>query len=291
MHSPYRPHIAVASILLMVIATNIHADEAAEPANPVSLTAGFDITTAYFFRGIGQENNGFIIQPWVDVGFSLYEGDGTIGSVAVNVGVWESLHDAKTFHSPDSHPDNWYEADYYVGITVGLLDKWTTSFVYTWYDSPNDAFATIEDLAWSLAYADEMGLNPTLTFIWETENQADAGSDLGTYFSIGIEPTFTVIQSEEASVTLAVPVLVVFDVDDYFESPVDGDTDGFAYVDVGAVLSMPATFMPEGWGSWTMSLGVHVLFLNDSLQELSNGNGTGGDDVEFIGTFGMSVEF
>jgi len=37
----------------------------------VSLSVGSDFTTAYFFRGILQERDGFIWQPYGEIGFSL----------------------------------------------------------------------------------------------------------------------------------------------------------------------------------------------------------------------------
>ena len=39
----------------------------------VSLGAGIDFSTSYFFRGIIQETEGFIAQPFLEGGISLYE--------------------------------------------------------------------------------------------------------------------------------------------------------------------------------------------------------------------------
>ena len=46
------------------------------PPKPLTLTAGADFPTAYMFRGIFQEDEGFIFQPWVDLGIALYSGEG-----------------------------------------------------------------------------------------------------------------------------------------------------------------------------------------------------------------------
>jgi len=294
--------LIVALMLGPVLTANAHEEDAPTKSSKVSVSAGFDVTTAYFFRGIGQENQGFIIQPWADIGFALYEGDGAINSLAMNVGVWESFHDEQTFASTSSDSDSWYEADFYIGITVGLLDKWETSLTYTWLASPNDAFSTVEEITWAISYDDSEcwkdvkipgfeGLSPTVTFVFETDNQADVGSNEGVYLGLGIEPSFTVVESVDSPITLSLPMLLVFDLDDYYESPVDGSTDGFAYADLGAVLSMPLAFIPSDYGTWTGSLGVHVLLLNDSLEDLSAGNGTSGDSTEVIGTFSVGVEF
>ena len=41
---------------------------------PVTLTVGADFPTAYMFRGIFQEDKGFIMQPFVDVGIAAAPG-------------------------------------------------------------------------------------------------------------------------------------------------------------------------------------------------------------------------
>ena len=64
------------------------ADERA-PAKRVTLTAGVDFASAYMFRGIFQEDSGLIVPPYVDVGVSLYNGDGALKSVTVNGGMLE----------------------------------------------------------------------------------------------------------------------------------------------------------------------------------------------------------
>ena len=48
----------------------------APPPKRLTLTAGADFPTAYMFRGIFQEDEGFIFQPWVDLGIALYSGEG-----------------------------------------------------------------------------------------------------------------------------------------------------------------------------------------------------------------------
>jgi hypothetical protein len=44
---------------------------AAPNTGKFSISGGVDITTAYFFRGILQERDGFIIQPYGELGWAL----------------------------------------------------------------------------------------------------------------------------------------------------------------------------------------------------------------------------
>ena len=97
---------------------------AAAPAPPPknwTFTAGVDFPTAYVFRGIMQEKEGFIAQPFVDLGVSLGSG------VSLNVGNWDSLHSGPT--------GTFYEADYYgaLNFTAGKLKP---GVLFTSYTEP-----------------------------------------------------------------------------------------------------------------------------------------------------------
>ena len=80
---------------------------AAPNTGKISFSGGVDITTAYFFRGILQERDGFIIQPYGEVGFALYkgendEGKGDWSGLSLFGGTWASLHSEETNHSASS---------------------------------------------------------------------------------------------------------------------------------------------------------------------------------------------
>jgi hypothetical protein len=62
----------------------------------VSLTAGVDWTTDYYFRGILQEDKDWIFQPYGEISFKLVEGTPAFGNVALTVGLWNSLHGGPT---------------------------------------------------------------------------------------------------------------------------------------------------------------------------------------------------
>src|SRR5262245_9727613 len=80
---------------------------AADPTpKPVTLTAGMDVASAYMFRGIFQEDSGFIGQPWIDAALTVYSGKGALSAITLNGGNWDSSHSGPT--------GTWYESDYYV---------------------------------------------------------------------------------------------------------------------------------------------------------------------------------
>ena len=59
----------------------------------IKLTAGLDFPSTYYFRGIKQEvDPKLTMWPYGDVGITLASDDSGLKSVALNFGVWNSLH-------------------------------------------------------------------------------------------------------------------------------------------------------------------------------------------------------
>lgn len=281
----------------LLIGSPAAAHEAEETSDPntgaISLGAGTNVSTHYFFRGILQEDQGFITQPWAELGFNLYEGTDGIDSVDLSVGIWNSFHDEETGEATSDGADSWYEADLYAGVGVSFLEDFSAGLTYTAYTSPNDAFTTIEEISLSFGYDDsglwedagveDFALNPSLTAAFEIDETA-YGPDEGIYLDFGIAPSFTIVESGDYPITLTVPVTVGLGLSDYYETTTDDDH--FGYVDLGLDFSMPLAFMPAEFGAWEAGVGAHFLFLGDNLETTNNG-----DDFEVIGTFSLSMSY
>ncbi len=273
-------------------------EDAAPNHGKVSMGAGVDFASHYFFRGIIQEDQGIIIQPWL-------EGSASIGEHAsLTFGIWNSFHDVKTLRdtgagSDGAGPDSWYEADLYIGLSCAAVENVDLALTYTAYTSPNDAFSTVQELAFSASYDDTSmwedtpiasGLQPSVTVAIELDGQADGGSNEGIYLELAISPSFTVIESEDYPVTLSVPVTVGLSLGDYYEDPTSAgaaDDSNFGYLDIGLVLSTPLSAMPADYGSWELSAGVHYLLLNESTEALNQK--AKGDEIYF--TLGVSMGY
>jgi hypothetical protein len=57
---------------------------------------GVDWTSAYFFRGIKQETEDLILQPYGEVGVKLVDQAGALTALTLTGGVWNSLHTGPT---------------------------------------------------------------------------------------------------------------------------------------------------------------------------------------------------
>jgi len=267
------------------------AEEPSAPSGPTG-SIGLDVSNHYFFRGIVQETRGVVFQPYLESGFTVYEGEGGLSSIGLSLGIWNSLH---TEHpANDSGPGAWYESDLYAGVSLGLFDSLSLGVTYTAYTSPNGSFATVHELSGSLGYDDSSawegiaggrfgGIQPSLTIARELEATAFGDSE-GTYMELGIGPSVALVQSDSIELGVGVPVTVGTSLGDYYEDA-EGD-DFFGYLNAGLSLTAGLAFVPEQYGSWELSLGGSVLVLGDNLKTANEDRGT-----ELLATAGLAVGY
>jgi hypothetical protein len=72
---------------------------------------------------------------------------------------------------------------------------------------------------------------------------------------------------------------------DYYENAGSGENT-FGYGNVGLVASLPLTFVPEGAGAWTLSLGGKYFFFSSTLEDANRGRST-----YPVGTLSLAVAF
>lgn len=244
-------------------------DEEGPNKGRVSFSIASDITNAYFFRGILNERDGFIWQPYGDLNFNLYEGEGAVSTVDLGFGMWFSFHSEKTLATGEG-PTNLYEVDYYPSLTVGFSNGLSTGLSYVLYTSPNGGFSTVQQVDWSLGFDDSewlgaFALNPSALFSFELENTS-FGPDEGGYFQLGLTPGVDV--GEEYTVSLSFPLVLGLSMYDYYETSHDDDHT-FGFFSFGATSSFPLSFIPEDFGSWSTGLSLTVLVLSDTLEEVN----------------------
>lgn len=261
----------------------------------ISLSAGLDVPTAYFFRGILQERDGGILQPYAELSIDLWENEAG-QSLSLVGGIWNSVHTNKTGAS--SSPSNWYESDLYAGLSLGLADFLSTDLTYIAYTSPNGAFSTVQELDLGVAIDDSAWLpehfstSPYMTWAFEIDRAALGASDKeGIYLELGAEPSYEFGSETEYPVTLSVPLALGLSVANYFDvvDPVTGkevSDDTFGFFDAGVALSVPLAFVDPKLGSWSVSAAFHGLSLSGDLADVNRGDG-------FFpwGTLGIAMEY
>jgi hypothetical protein len=292
---------AVAAVAVMLGAGGARAAEEQKPAaeeekapntGRVSLTAGVDFPTDYYFRGILQEDHDYIVQPYGEVTFKLLESKGPLTGVALTLGSWNSLHGGPTGTSgPNADPKIWYESDFYTKVTTTWFEDLTAGVVYTAYMSPNDRFQTVQELGLGLSYNDAkllgpFALNPSLFAGFEMKGQADAGLHRGGYLQVGIAPGVTLFEKGPVPVSVSLPLQVGLSLYDYYEFGT-GNDDTFGFFSGGPAISVPLKFIPAAFGSWQLKGSLTWLHLgSDNLKNVNNG-----DRDEVIGSVGIAFTY
>lgn len=257
---------------------------------------GFDFTSQYFFRGIQQENQGILFQPWIELNSRLWKAAEGDQSVDLVFGQWNSLHDGPT--GTGGNGGVWYESRFFVGANAQISERLQIGTRLNFYSTPNGAgfargLSNITELQVDVRYDDvnvlveDFALNPYATVAIELNNQRDGGSDEGAFIELGIAPQFDIGALGEAPVVLTTPVRLGLGVGGYYENPLtNGDDDFFGFLQLGGVASAPLEFLPAGMGPWVGHVGLHALLLGDN-----NERRNGGDGAELIFEFGMSTFF
>jgi hypothetical protein len=249
------------------------------------LSAGIDITNAYFFRGIRQEDENFLVQPYATLTADIYRSD--TWNFGLSLGTWNSFHDSGTGTPNDEFSDKWYESDIIGGATLSN-GSWTFGFLYNSFISPSNAWATIDQVDLSVAYADSdwLGeswtLNPSFVISRELNNAAD-GREEGWYAQLGIAPA-TSVSISETEVGLSFPVTVGVSISDYFQDAA-GDDEFFGFASVGAKATIPLPVNPD-FGDWSLSAGLNLLLLGDTTKTFNED-----DEIDYVATLGIALSY
>ena len=266
--------------------------EQEEPTGPntgrLSFSGGTDFTTAYFFRGYNQEDQGLITQPYLTLYAKLSDADEF--KVTGYVGTWNSVHTENTL-ATGAGPNSWYESDFLTGVDLGM-GAFTLGFVYTIYTYPNGAFDTIHEVGAKLAWDDTefqkgrlgFALKPYVAAYAETQ---DGNGSEDWYGEVGIQPgIYTFNENGRYPVAISVPIIAGLSLKDYsFDE--GGDEAFLGYVSAAVTASVPLAFIPADYGSWNLTGTFQYLYLNaEGLQAANEG-----DDYELIGKLGIAFAY
>ncbi len=282
-------NIVAGALVATALATSAHAAEK-KLTGDISIAA----TSSYFYQGVHQEDSGLILQPAVNLNFSLFsDGNGVVKSLDLNAGLWNSIHSSNTGVAGGADKDSLYETDYTFGLTANLGDKIELSVGFADLTSPNNAFGTVQEIrvGAQLICQDVCGgkiskFNPRIDVVFETSGTA-VGTDEGIGVNLSINPELTFLNDFAVKgLTASLPVRVGLGFDDYYRTAAGGD-ETFGYLDAGVDFELPLNnVMPAGYGQWTLNTGVHGIYLNDNLERVNRG-----DNFEVYGFVGLKLAF
>lgn len=250
----------------------------------VTVTGGLDFTNQYNFRGIRQNTDGISIWPYVDLGGSVFSGEGGLKSVSVNVGLWNAFHSQISEDNGFPTGNKWYEADVYGTLGLGFGGGVSLGTTYTSYTSPADLFAHVKELAFKLAVDDSAALGKgalkpyaVVAFELSDDGQADAGAAKGTYVELGVAPGYA-----GSRASLAIPVKIGLSASDYYEFGTGSDSK-FGYFSIGGIVTVP-------FGKANIHGGVEFQTFGDNVKAY-NGFGDDGGGPATIASIGVGFAF
>lgn len=265
------------------------AEEAASEPAPVnngriSLNLGATWTSAYFFRGYLQEDEGFIGQPFAEVGFALMkpEKEGEL-KIDAALGTWNSFHSKRT-GATGGGPEVWYESDIYGGLKFGL-DRYSLGLIYTIYNYPNNSnLSSVQEVGLKFGvdlpndewYGKVLG-DPSVGLYFETDN-SNVGQDDAAYLQLDLGPSFEIF---DGKATLSIPASLGLSVNNYY---VGSDDETFGYFSIGATVTVP--LCSGEFGAVSLNGGVNALLLGDTTENVNRGDG-----VDAYGFIGLTVTY
>ncbi|HEX5107057.1 MAG TPA: hypothetical protein VFV95_01360 [Vicinamibacterales bacterium] len=260
--------------LVSCVAAPVSAQDDPNPG-AVTITGAFDMTNAYMFRGIPQNEDGVIMWPAFDLGLALRSSDTGLRSLGVNIGTWNSLQ-AGTW-ARQVLRSLWYESDFYATVGLGVGGGVRVNATYTAYISPNGMFTTVKELSFKIgaddsAYLGKFAVKPYAIFAFELDTepfvgQADGGLESGRYLEIGAAPGFG---WSAGGGSVAVPVKVGLSMGDYYEtvtfggpSFVTSTDDTFGFFSVAGIVRVPLSIVPAKFGTWNVHGGMEYQRLGE----------------------------
>lgn len=262
----------------------------------ISGSVGTAVTNEYIFFGLVQDKDTFIAQPYLNLSFSLYEGEGFLNAMSFELPLWWSLHDINKPRpiNGGSNLKAWYEFDVSPGFSFTFAKKWNFTISDYIYTSPGDYFATSHNLNLALTYDDSelMGafaLSPHFYFLQELHNHsglATKGDTLGQYYEFGIAPGHTFAEKSTYPLALTFPTTVGFGSNGFYGQ-------GFGFFSTGASVSVPLAFIPSAYGTWTSSVsGLYYRLGTNSARFTDNPNNTAtGRRNQVVFSWSIGTEF
>jgi hypothetical protein len=281
-----RPSL-VALGLLSCLAFPAGAQTADPNPGNLTVTSSIDLTNAYMFRGIRQDDTKVMVWPAADLGLTLFSGDGGLKSAALNFGSWNSLHTGNAGLNSASKK-LWYESDFYTTFSLGFGGGVSLGTTYTAYTSPNAGFTNVKEVMFKLGVDDSATLGKgalkpygIVAFEFDTEpgiGQADGGLEAGRYLELGIGPGWS-----GSAVSLTFPVKVGLSLANYYE--LNGVDNKFGYFSASGIASVPLKGVPASFGAWNVHGGVEFQQLGDTTKAFNNGDA---QKVIVLGGIGLS---
>ena len=256
------------------------ADEPGKAADesPLSVTGGVDFRDHYFFRGYNYVSAGLMAQPYVVVGYTVYQDERL--ALTPHGGAWFNFTEDNGPNPPTHFSE--FRGDFGLAVETG---KFLMDFQYLYRRSPSDNFeGAVHEVGVDVRYDDRWcwrgdcpvtGLNPSFSLFYEARDERD--DDHNTFVGLGLEPTLQAFHVGKLPVTVSFPLTVGGSYDGYYQDD-DGHNATLGYYEAGVRAALPLGKSVYG-PRWSLDAEVDYIRLLADSAEAANGHDA--DDVVF----------
>jgi hypothetical protein len=247
--------------------------------SPLVFTGGVDFRDQYFFRGYNYVSSGFIAQPYVQLGYTIFRDENL--ALTPHGGAWFDFTENQGPNPPTHFSE--FRGNGGLAVQTGNL---ALDFQYVQYRSPSDAFqGTVHEVGVDLYYDDGAawrndrcpvsGLNPSFSLYYELKDERD--NDYNTFVGLGLEPALRPVDVATIPVTVSFPLTLGGSYDGYYKDS-DGHNANFGYWEAGVRVALPLGRGAYGM-RWSLDAEVDYVRLLADSAEAANGNDN--DDIVF----------
>ncbi|MEI6713287.1 MAG: hypothetical protein WCO60_06015 [Verrucomicrobiota bacterium] len=256
---------------------------------------GVNVVSAYYSRGVVNVDHSASFQPYLDLNFKAYQGDGFINKAVVGLGLWNSFSDTGSHKKPvvagSSTTNTWYESDFLpsIALTSGKFTLTETFLIDTY---PGDTAKTALGLQSKLAFDDSdllgaFALHPAFTHVAEFEGKVGNGGPVGNtpgraagtnqkegnYWELSIAPGTAV-----GPINVTLPMALAFGTNGFYNK------NGYGYFSAGLNLAYTLP-VSKSYGTWTANTGVTYY---NTANGLNNATQTPQNDVVVSAGLGLA---
>lgn len=261
-----------------------------EDEKRLRFAVGGDIYSAYYFRGMLVEDQGFIFQPYANVEFDLISNDAL--TLTLDAGVWDSFQSAKTDADSElsDFMQTWYDSDYDLGAAVAW-DHFSLRLGLAIYTSPSRAYDRYQELTLTFEIDDSdwlgaWAMSPYVMIAYEISDNGSDGEGLGhdAYLEFGVTPGFDLdnLKPLPEGTRIDLPVVLGLGLHDYYETD-SGANQTFGYLSLGVLATVPIPIID----GLSLAAGVDFLILGQAAREFN----TNEDSTEWVWHVGLAMEF
>ena len=231
-------------------------------------------------RGMIVADHGLTYQQLLLAFVNLYKGNGFIDSLTFVPGVWADFTSHPiAIHASGRGAADWVETDPIAGLSLKFARDFKLDVTYTAFDMHILDIGTSQHLSTTLSFDDssylkDFALHPYVIFWRELDGKATAAANFGApssyYFDVGIAPSASI-----GSVKIEAPMNVLLPNSKFYGTHFASSSTVGLY-ELGLKGTVPVSFMPKGYGSWSFHAGVNYMnFVDKNLQHLALGGGFG----------------